>query len=199
MEEQVVSQSTHPRTWEAQFQAGIKTIALVAVGEGVIQLGSIHKVIEDLSFVVMLRKKLSYIESIPGVLLPHPSSSLYPFKPEAYNTPELWPPFHGGAGGSSGSPVAYNQPLNITPSMSSLEALLSKLPSVVPVSPPPPPAPLFGEAVPPHFVAVSPEKEVVEEIKDVGECSSSMSYGHHQQHFQHHDVNVSSCMTNNRY
>ncbi|KAJ9563808.1 hypothetical protein OSB04_008968 [Centaurea solstitialis] len=117
------SADSHPRTWEAQFQAGIKTIALVAVREGVIQLGSIHKVgsplslslsleydyftkildckwdqkvIEDLSYVVMLRKKLSYIESIPGVLLPHPSSSLYPFKAEGYNTPELWPPFHGG-------------------------------------------------------------------------------------------------------
>ena len=136
--------------------------------------------IEDLSYVVMLRKKLSYIESIPGVLLPHPSSSLYPLKAEGYNTPEIWPPFHGDL------PVAYNQPLNITPSMSSLEALLSKLPSVVPVSSP---------ATPPHFVAVSPEKEVEEEIKDVGECSSSMSYGHQQQHFQHQDVNVS----NNRY
>ncbi|KAI3720301.1 hypothetical protein L6452_21216 [Arctium lappa] len=185
------SADSHPRTWEAQFQAGIKTIALVAVREGVIQLGSIHKVIEDLSYVVMLRKKLSYIESIPGVLLPHPSSSLYP---------ELWPSFHGGNGGGGGGSggdlsVAYNQPLNITPSMSSLEALLSKLPSVVPVSSSPPQAPPFCEAV-------SPEKEAVEEeVKDVGECSSSMSYGHHhqQQHFQHHDVNVSNCMTNNRY
>lgn len=160
--------------------------------------------IEDLSYVVMLRKKLSYIESIPGVLLPHPSSSLYPFRPEGYNTPELWP-FHGGSGGGSDLPAAYNQPLNITPSMSSLEALLSKLPSVVPVSSSPLAAPPFCEAAQPHFVAVSPEKEVVEEeeeeeIKDVGECSSSMSsYGHHHQHFQHHDINVSSCMTNNRY
>ncbi|CAI9278331.1 unnamed protein product [Lactuca saligna] len=198
------SADSHPRTWEAQFQAGIKTIALVAVREGVIQLGSIHKVIEDLSYVVMLRKKLSYIESIPGVLLPHPSSSLYPFRPEGYNTPELWP-FHGGSGGGSDLPAAYNQPLNITPSMSSLEALLSKLPSVVPASSSPLAAPPFCEAAQPHFVAVSPEKEMVEEeeeeeIKDVGECSSSMSsYGHHHQHFQHHDINVTSCMTNNRY
>nr|GEY89165.1 protein rice salt sensitive 3-like [Tanacetum cinerariifolium] len=37
------SADSHPRTWEAQFQAGIKTIALVAIREGVIQLGSIHK------------------------------------------------------------------------------------------------------------------------------------------------------------
>ncbi|KAJ0638191.1 hypothetical protein HanOQP8_Chr17g0682491 [Helianthus annuus] len=38
----------HPRTWEAQFQAGIKTIALIAVREGVIQLGSISKGVHGL-------------------------------------------------------------------------------------------------------------------------------------------------------
>ncbi|KAI7728838.1 hypothetical protein M8C21_023817 [Ambrosia artemisiifolia] len=193
------SADSYPRTWEAQFQAGIKTIALVAVREGVIQLGSINKVTEDLSYVVMLRKKLSYIESIPGVLLPHPSSSLYPYKSEGYNTPETWP-FQGGGD----LPAVYTQPMNITPSMSSLEALLSKLPSVVPASSSQVEAPLYGEATQPRFVAVSPEKELVEgedvEIKDVGECSSSMSsYDHHHQRFQHHGSNVSSCMTNNRY
>lgn len=150
---------------------------------------------------VMLRKKLSYIESIPGVLLPHPSASLYPFKPEGYNTPEVWPNFHGGVNDLA---TTYNQPLNITPSMSSLEALLSKLPSVVPVCSSPFQAPPFSETTQPHFVAVSPEKEVPEEeeeeVKDVGECSSSMSsYGHHHQHFQHHEINASSCMANNRY
>lgn len=35
---------SHPRTWEAQFQSGIKTIALIAVREGVVQLGSMKKV-----------------------------------------------------------------------------------------------------------------------------------------------------------
>ncbi|KAI3818151.1 hypothetical protein L1987_11954 [Smallanthus sonchifolius] len=198
------SADSHPRTWEAQFQAGIKTIALVAVREGVIQLGSINKVVEDLNFVVMLRKKLTYIESIPGVLLPHPSSSFYPYKSEAYNMPEAWSFHSGGSSGGGGDlPALYIQPTNITPSMSSLEALLSKLPSVVPVSSPPLPAPPYCEAAQPHFVAVPPEKEEEEEdeeIKDVGECSSSMSsYGHHQKHFQHHDLNVNSCMTNNRY
>ncbi|XLT34702.1 hypothetical protein HN873_065994, partial [Arachis hypogaea] len=39
------------------------TIALIAVREGVVQLGAIHKVIEDLSYVVLLRKKFSYTES----------------------------------------------------------------------------------------------------------------------------------------
>ncbi|KAL8269077.1 hypothetical protein R6Q59_002875 [Mikania micrantha] len=199
------SADSYPRTWEAQFQAGIKTIALVAVREGVIQLGSINKVIEDLSYIVMLRKKLSYIESIPGVLLPHPSSSLYPnYKAvvattaEGYNIPQAWH-FHGGG---VDLPAVYNQPMNITPSMSSLEALLSKLPAVVPVvSSPPVEAPTYCEAAQPHFVAVSPEKEEEDmEVKDVGECSSSKSsYDLHHQHFQHLDSNVSSCMTNNRY
>lgn len=34
----------HPRTWEAQFKSGIQTIAVVAVQEGVLQLGSTKKV-----------------------------------------------------------------------------------------------------------------------------------------------------------
>ncbi|XP_010543989.1 PREDICTED: uncharacterized protein LOC104816749 [Tarenaya hassleriana] len=131
------SADSYPRTWEAQFQSGIKTIALIAVREGVVQLGAVHKVIEDLSYVVMLRKKFSYIESIPGVLLPHPSSSGYPF-------------INGSPSDTWHFPVAphppppenhhhhfyHHQPpplpMKITPSMSSLEALLSKLPSVVP-------------------------------------------------------------------
>ncbi|QHO07592.1 SUMO-conjugating enzyme [Arachis hypogaea] len=57
------STDSHPRTWEAQFQSRLKTIALIAVREGVVQLGAIHKVIEDLSYVVLLRKKFSYTES----------------------------------------------------------------------------------------------------------------------------------------
>ncbi|XP_076892079.1 protein RICE SALT SENSITIVE 3-like [Bidens hawaiensis] len=186
------STDLYPRTWESQFQAGIKTIALVAVKEGVIQLGSINKVIEDLSYVMMLRKKLGYIESIPRVLLPHPSSTMYSYKSQGYNIPEVWP-FHG----RGDLPDDYNQPMNIAPSMSSLEALLSKLPSVVPVSS------SSMEALPNCEAGLASEKELVEEedveIKEVGECSSSMSsYGHHH-HFQHHDSNVTSCMTNNRY
>ena len=108
------------------------------------------KVIEDLSYVVLLRKKFSYIESIPGVLLPHPSSSAYPYKVEGgggYGALEQWQHFHGISNNHhhhhlSSSPQQaelydhhaghFNLPLKITPSMSSLEALLSKLPSVVP-------------------------------------------------------------------
>ncbi|KAL6189828.1 hypothetical protein ACLB2K_036229 [Fragaria x ananassa] len=91
------SADSHPRTWEAQFQSGIKTIALIAVREGVVQLGAINKVVEDLSYVVLLRKKLSYIESIPGVLLPHPSSpsfSSFKLDPHGYGNIGAPPPDH---------------------------------------------------------------------------------------------------------
>ncbi|XP_077222649.1 protein RICE SALT SENSITIVE 3-like isoform X2 [Tasmannia lanceolata] len=122
---------SHPRTWEAQFQSGIKTIALIAVREGVVQLGAVNKVMEDLSYVVLLRKEFSYLESIPGVLLPHPSSSSFPFKMDSYNPPDTWS-FHGGFAPPREFHDHLNPPLAITPSMTSLEALLSKLPSVGP-------------------------------------------------------------------
>ncbi|KAJ0763266.1 putative transcription factor MYC/MYB [Helianthus annuus] len=174
------SADSHPRTWEAQFQSGIKTIALIAVREGVIQLGSIHKAIEDLNYVVLLRKKFSYIESIPGVLLPHPSSSAYPFKAETseaawhYHVPPPEFCHH----------YNYNQAaaLNITPSMSSLEALLSKLPSVVPVAPQAGP-PYCEPSRPMEFWAVEAKEEVEEEdVKDGGECSSSMTCYNNEQY-----------------
>nr|CAB3467600.1 unnamed protein product [Digitaria exilis] len=171
---------SHPRTWEAQFQSGIQTIALIAVREGVVQLGSMKKprctllairydadtrrlacvwdelrfddgklsrmqVAEDLSYVVMLRRKFGYLESIPGVLLPHPSSAgvVFPagvgcppdiaaaaWPPGLVPSPPVGPPLdlydpYGAAAGPAAS-------MHIMPSMSSLEALLSKLPSVVP-------------------------------------------------------------------
>ncbi|XP_019157939.1 PREDICTED: uncharacterized protein LOC109154657 [Ipomoea nil] len=219
------SADSHPRTWEAQFQSGIKTIALIAVREGVIQLGAIHKVIEDLSYVVLLRKKLSYIESIPGVLLPHPSSAAYPMKIDGYGlSPEAWPP-HFQANIVAAPPAEYydhfnnnNQPpaaamMKITPSMSSLEALLSKLPSVVPTGPSMPAVPGNYSDVPPQYHR-APEMVAKEEYddddeennnnnngrnyqgennKDVGESSSSMSsYSHHHHHHYgyHYDLNV---------
>lgn len=161
--------------------------------------------IEDLNYVVLLRKKFSYIESIPGVLLPHPSYSPYPFKPEGYNTSEAWH-YHGNNFTMSQPHdqfyhrYNYNEPLNITPSMSSLEALLSKLPSVVPVSSSPPPVPPFCEAEPPPYVAavsrpmefwaVEAKEEVMEEdAKDSGECSSSMTSYNHDHYGYHHDLN----------
>ncbi|XP_078443689.1 serine/threonine-protein kinase WNK (With No Lysine)-like protein [Wolffia australiana] len=108
---------THPRTWESQFKAGIKTIVLIAVREGVIQLGAISKVMEDPSLVLLLRDRFAYLETIPGVLLPHPSSVA---------APEGWP-----------GPPLVHYPIGPPPAMSSLEALLSTLPAVCPPSSPP--------------------------------------------------------------
>ncbi|XP_022726634.1 protein RICE SALT SENSITIVE 3-like [Durio zibethinus] len=203
------SADSHPRTWEAQFLAGIKTIVLIAVREGVVQLGAVHKVTEDLSYVVLLRKKFSYIESIPGVLLPHPSSSVYPFKVDAYGTPEAW---HYSPAGTIAPPAEFydhfNQPMKITPSMSSLEALLSKLPSVVP-----PQASGYCESLPQsQFLSsqrpvqyIGMEKAAKEEIdeeirpeQDMGESSSSISAYRRQQQYHHHqNLSVTSGRPNN--
>lgn len=188
---------------------------MIAVREGVVQLGAVNKVVEDLSYVVLLRKKFSYIESIPGVLLPHPSSSAYPFKIDGYHAPaEAWHHYQIQNPLAAALPLDhhhhqyydhFNQPssaMKITPSMSSLEALLSKLPSVVP----PPPSGDYGESQPPlmsPFVSaahqrpmefIQAEKVAKEDTdedycrrphdRDVGECSSSMSG--YQHHFHHH-------------
>lgn len=181
------------------------------------------KVIEDLSYVVLLRKKFSYIESIPGVLLPHPSSSqMFPYKVvDNYGTtPDAWH-FQASLGllpqthhdfyehQYNNNNNNSSQPLKniITPSMSSLEALLSKLPSVVP--PPPMAAAAAGQAAcfsqfqrqPPLEFDMGMEKVTKDEIKedegsyrlerDSGESSSSMPglrHHHFHRHQDHHNV-----------
>ncbi|PUZ61499.1 hypothetical protein GQ55_4G280500 [Panicum hallii var. hallii] len=176
---------SHPRTWEAQFQSGIQTIALIAVREGVVQLGSMKKVAEDLSYVVMLRRKFGYLESIPGVLLPHPSTAgVFPgggcvgpppvdiasagwpglMPPPAGPSLELYDPY-GAAVAAAGPAAAAAASMHIMPSMSSLEALLSKLPSVVPAPQAQPPA---GGPVP--GVAPPANKEEEEEPDDYARC-----------------------------
>ncbi|XP_039791424.1 uncharacterized protein LOC120657214 isoform X3 [Panicum virgatum] len=102
-------------------------------------------VAEDLSYVVMLRRKFGYLESIPGVLLPHPSSAAFPaagcvgggpadaacgWPPAGLVVPQMdlcYDPYGGGQATTAAQ-------MYIVPSMSSLEALLSKLPSVDPAS-----------------------------------------------------------------
>ncbi|XP_010928582.1 protein RICE SALT SENSITIVE 3 [Elaeis guineensis] len=176
-----------PRTWEAQFQDGIKTIALIAVREGVVQLGAFNKVMEDISYVVLLRKKFSYLESIPGVLLPHPSSVAFPARMDGCNASENWP--------AIAPPMEFydhfSPQVGITPSMSSLEALLSKLP---PVGPAPSGSSSGYYEMPPGLVSaqrppmglVGMERVAKEEMDQEhrnergmdlgGESSSSMSY-----------------------
>lgn len=219
-----------------------QTIALIAVREGVVQLGAVHKVlplllslthtpnkkmyyiivlisshsmelkvIEDLSYVVLLRKKFSYIESIPGVLLPHPSSSAYPYKVDGgYGAPEQWH-FQGNhhhLASPQGDHQLYdnhhhhfnNLPLKITPSMSSLEALLSKLPSVVPPtqqqqqlltsSQQQRPLEFMGTMHSNNQKVTKEEldEEVYRPELDIGESSSSMPGYHHFQ--QDHSNNI---------
>lgn len=58
-----------PRAWEAQFNSGIETIAIISVREGAIQLGSFDKVVEDLNLVLNIQRKFSYLQSIPGIYM----------------------------------------------------------------------------------------------------------------------------------
>jgi hypothetical protein len=173
------------------------------------------KVIEDLSYVVLLRKKFSYIESIPGVLLPHPSSSAYPYKLEPYGNipPEQWHNYQGiSYAPQQQSDQLYdhfnNMPMKVTPSMSSLEALLSKLPSVVP---PQQSSQQQEEQRALEFmggmqkVAKEELDEEQEEVYrpeqvDVGESStSSMSRYQHHHHFHqdHHHHHLGNGSNNN--
>ncbi|CAN6482501.1 unnamed protein product [Victoria cruziana] len=123
-----------PKSWEAQFQAGIQTIALVSVGAGVLQLGSLSKVLEDSDFVSHIRKSLLYLQSIPGVLLPHPPSLSYTAAGTApFVSSPLENQFNSGILldiPSRDIQSFATQAHEILPSMNSLEALLSKLPSV---------------------------------------------------------------------
>lgn len=174
--------------------------------------------VEDLSYVVLLRKRFSYIESIPGVLLPHPSSSSYPNVGYSGAPDGAWH-FQANLQPPSDLCDPFNQPFKITPSMSSLEALLSKLPSVVP-----PPGseycheqPLMQFMTPPLerpplvLMAGLEKVEAKEEMEEdygegrsnvVGESSSSMSGYRHPVHTQQHyyqrqDVNSTSSASNN--
>ncbi|KAK4762777.1 hypothetical protein SAY86_008545 [Trapa natans] len=209
------SADSNPRTWEAQFQSGIKTISLIAVREGVLQLGSLHKVMEDLNHVVLLRKRFSYIESIPGVLLPHPSSSLYPYKIDGSSAgpppADSWhlqvaalPPVaadHSQFYSPATFGVHQTPPMMITPSMRSLEALLSKLPSVVP-----PPryssddqhqcgAP--ARAGPMEFMGMAKEEMAEDRRQGSGTFTSARGQLHRHHHNSHHyqDSNGSSSST----
>lgn len=148
----------HPRTWEAQFKSGIQTIAVVAVREGLIQLGSLHKIVEDLNFVIFLQRKFNYLQSIPGVFAVHPPLSFDLKRPPKLSSPQELNPWDNGShhGCKSPSPTKDHSQFSgmkrpadqfmdmralkhhrsttaiplMQPSMSSLQALLSKLPSV---------------------------------------------------------------------
>lgn len=74
-----------PKAWEFQFNSGIQTIAIISVREGIIQLGSLDKIVEDLNLVISIQRKFSYLQSIPGIYAiqrPYlPIQHPYTFKP----------------------------------------------------------------------------------------------------------------------
>ncbi|KAI3834209.1 hypothetical protein MKX03_030016 [Papaver bracteatum] len=60
------SNDSQPRAWDFQFSSGIQTIAIISVREGLIQLGSLEKVMEDLNLVINIQRIFSYLHSIPS-------------------------------------------------------------------------------------------------------------------------------------
>ncbi|CAK9135355.1 unnamed protein product [Ilex paraguariensis] len=84
-----VSIDPQPRAWEVQFNSGIQTIAIISVRDGIVQLGSFDKVVEDLNLVISIQRKFSYLQSIPGIYAiqrPYlPSQHPYTFKPNNPN------------------------------------------------------------------------------------------------------------------
>ncbi|XP_073526015.1 uncharacterized protein [Phyllobates terribilis] len=63
-----VSIDHHPKAWQNQFNSGIQTIALISVRDGVVQLGSLEKVNEDINLVINTQRKFSYLHSLPGTM-----------------------------------------------------------------------------------------------------------------------------------
>ncbi|KAI3980537.1 hypothetical protein MKX01_025102, partial [Papaver californicum] len=60
------SNDSQPRAWDFQFSSGIQTIAIISVREGLIQLGSLEKIMEDLNLVINIERIFSYLHSIPS-------------------------------------------------------------------------------------------------------------------------------------
>ncbi|XP_024518233.1 transcription factor EMB1444 isoform X1 [Selaginella moellendorffii] len=57
--------------WSNQFEAGIKTIAVIAVQQqGVVQLGSTQTMAEDLNLVGQIRALFGALQSMPGAFVP---------------------------------------------------------------------------------------------------------------------------------
>ncbi|CAI7780070.1 unnamed protein product [Closterium sp. NIES-53] len=59
----------YPSGWDDQFAAGVKTIAIIAVPEGVLQLGSSRSMTEDLKFVSHIRSLFAALQTVPGAFL----------------------------------------------------------------------------------------------------------------------------------
>ncbi|KAI5069293.1 hypothetical protein GOP47_0015594 [Adiantum capillus-veneris] len=146
-----------PRTWEPQFKAGIQTITIISVREGLVQLGSTQKIPEDLNFVALLQTKFNSLlvtlstsapSSPPGISresktdgdrhqAEHQVVQRNLERQMSWNGSMVINPT-SQAVASKGPTMTTDHHMNshatIMPSMTSLQALLSKLPSVRPSS-----------------------------------------------------------------
>lgn len=59
----------YPSGWEVQFAAGIKTIAVIAVPQGVVQLGSTQMMMENLEWVDHVKSSFGTLQSVPGAIV----------------------------------------------------------------------------------------------------------------------------------
>ncbi|MCO5591721.1 hypothetical protein L7F22_045713 [Adiantum nelumboides] len=59
----------YPSSWEVQFAAGIKTIAIIAVPQGVVQLGSTQAIMESTEWVDHVKSTFGALQSISGALV----------------------------------------------------------------------------------------------------------------------------------
>ncbi|KAG6626490.1 uncharacterized protein LOC122296196 isoform X2 [Carya illinoinensis] len=146
-----------PRAWEFHFNSGIQTIAVISVREGIVQLGSFDKIVEDLDLVISIQRKFCYLQSIPGIFaIQRPIQHPYALKPNIHviesheTTFSLYNnrPLNGVKRLLEEKPdysplksinLGWNTPQNsvsgpsISPTMSCCHgALLAKLPTVIP-------------------------------------------------------------------
>lgn len=64
----------YPSGWEAQFAAGIKTIVVIAVPQGVVQLGSTQMMMESLEWVEHVKSSFGTPQSVPGAIVSNMAS-----------------------------------------------------------------------------------------------------------------------------
>eukprot|EP00250_Pteridium_aquilinum_P000382 c10417_g1_i1 orf=432-3260(-) len=58
----------YPSSWEVQFAAGIKTIAVISVPQGVVQLGSTQMITENLEWVDRVKSAFGTLHGVPGAI-----------------------------------------------------------------------------------------------------------------------------------
>lgn len=123
-----------PRTWEAQFKSGVQTIAIITTHEGLVQLGSMQQLVEDRDLVRIVKERFDLPQTgreAAGELLAWNGVS----GGQALTVP-FPPPVSGVRLGRNAADLGGPMVAPPVPSaMSSLQALLSKLPSVL--TPPP--------------------------------------------------------------